>query len=153
MSEIDKITAPTPAFKVYESAWFFTGYSGKRCVCALRLYQPQGADEQGDLPAAIAIFTETANNAEGTSITNRIEALTQSVWGFLRQPEKPPIVIEHYPNRGCHNPSTGVWQFPETFKRVDFEHGEDGSFKKPRWTPISKEAVEILIGQTLETRK
>jgi hypothetical protein len=142
---------PIAAEVVYEGAYLFQGYHGARSVCYLRLYQPSGSPGS-DVPPPVAIFTEVASNT-GTSVTNRIEHLTLSAWEFLQKPEKPLIVIEHYPNRGWHNPSIDKWQFPETFKQVEFDRGEGGSFKAPRWERIEKQEVETLIGQTLETQQ
>jgi hypothetical protein len=141
----------TPADPVYEGAWFYEGYHRCKSVCYLRLYQPRGDHDEHFLPA-VAIFTEVESN-EGTSVTNRIEVLAGSAWEFLLKPEEAPLVIEHYPNHGYHNPHADRWQFPESFDLVEFDRGRDGSFQKPRWKRIQKEEVEALIGRPLETRK
>ena len=141
-----------PTVVIYEGGWFYKGYHGVQSVCCLRLYQPKAADGSLDnpamLPPAVALFTEAHNN-EGTSVTNRIEYLATSVWEYLGKPEKPPVVIENYPNRGFYNSVRDKWQFPESFDLVEFDRQPDGSFEKPRWRRIPRAEAENLIGQSL----
>ena len=139
-----KESEPKPAEVVYDGPWHYRGYHGVKSVCYLRLYQAK-AEQSGARPA-IAIFTELEGNP-GTSVTNKIEVLATLVWEFLRKPAAPPVVIEHYPNRGVHNTYTGRWQFPESFDLVEFDRKPDGSFEKPRWRRTSRQAVEQLLGQ------
>lgn len=137
---------------IYAGGWHYKGYHNTPSVCILRLYQPRAEDGALDtpetLPPAVALFTEAHNN-EGTSITNRIEVLATSAWEYLQKPEKPPIVIEHYLNRGVYNPTRDRWQFPESFDIVEFDRKPDGSFEKPRWRRIPRTEVEKLVGSDL----
>lgn len=133
----------TPAQVIYDGPWHYRGYHGVKSVCYLRLYQPK------EPRPAIAIFTELDQNP-GTSITNRIEVLATLAWEFLQKPTAPPIVIEHYPNRGLHNTHTGRWQFPESFDFVELSRKPDGSFEKPKWRRTSHLTVEQLLGQPLK---
>ncbi|WP_394793838.1 hypothetical protein [Armatimonas sp.] len=80
-------------------------------------------------------------------MTNRIEVLATLAWEFLQKPEKPPVVFEHYPNRGVHNPHTDKWQFPESFDLVAFDRKPDGSFEKPRWRRVPRVQIEKMVGQ------
>lgn len=144
-----------PAVVIYEGGWHYKGYHGTPSICVLRLYQPiktsgqpRAKDKPEDFLPAVALFTEAHNN-EGTSITNRIEVLATSAWEYLGKPEKPPIVIEHYPNRGVYNPTKDKWQFPESFDIVEFDRKQGGSFEKPRWRRIPRTEVEALIGQPI----
>lgn len=138
----------TPAEIIYDGPWHYKGYHGVKSVCYLRLYQPKGLSGQlTQLRPAIAIFTELDSNA-GTSVTNRIEVLATSAWEFLQKPDAAPVVIEHYPNRGVHNPHTNRWQFPEQFDLLEFERKSDGSFMKPRWRRVPRVTIEELTGQT-----
>ena len=130
-----------PAEVVYDGPWHYKGYHGVKSVCYLRLYKPR------EPRPAIAIFTELESN-EGTSITNRIEVLATMAWEFIQKPENPPEVIEHYTNRGVHNPHTDRWQFPEQFDLLEFDRKPDHSFEKPRWRRIPRAAVEQLIEQS-----
>jgi hypothetical protein len=148
----------TPAETVYDGPWHYKGYHGVRSVCYLRLYQPkiqsgQPKESNGqpkETRPAIAIFTELEENS-GTSVTNRIEVLATLAWEFLQKPETPPVVVEHYPNRGVHNTHTDRWQFPESFDIVEFDRKPEGSFEKPRWRRIARAEVEKLIGQPFPT--
>ena len=133
---------PTPSEVIYNGTWHYQGYHGVQSICYLRLYQPP------ESRPAIAIFTELEGNP-GTSVTNRIEVLATLAWEFLQKPEAAPVVIEHYPNRGVHNPHTECWQFPESFDLVEFDRRHDSSFVKPRWRRIPSPEVEKLIGQTI----
>lgn len=153
------MSQPEPAVLIYEGGWHYKGYHGVPSVCVLRLYQPikscgQPQAEDGSLDntetllPAVALFTEAHNN-EGTSITNRIEVLATQAWEYLGKPEKPPIVIEHYPNRGVYNPTRDKWQFPESFDVVEFDRKPDDSFEKPRWRRVSRTAVEELTGHAI----
>lgn len=136
-----------PAEAVYDGLWHYKGYHGVKSVCYLRLYQPKESGEQPpETRPAIAIFTELDSNA-GTSVTNRIEVLATSAWEFLQKPDVAPVVIEHYPNRGVHNPHTNRWQFPEQFDLVEFDRKPDGCFVRPRWRRIPRVTVEELTGQ------
>lgn len=136
-----------PAEIIYDGPWHYKGYHSVKSVCYLRLYQLKESSGQPPEPRpAIAIFTELDSNA-GTSVTNRIEVLATLVWEFLQKPEATPVVIEHYPNRGVHNPHTNRWQFPEQFDLLEFERKSDGSFMKPRWRRVSRVTVEELTGQ------
>ena len=143
-----KIAPSPPAEFTFAGTWFYDGYHGRRSICYLWLYQPRAAESNQPDPPAVAIFTEAASNP-GTSITNRIEILAGSVWGYLGQPDKAPLVIEHYPARGWFNPHNGGWQFPEKFNLVELDRKPDGGFCKPRWKPLKKGEVEALIGQKL----
>ena len=129
---------------VYDGPWYYKGYHGVKSVCYLKLYQPH------EPRPPIVIFTELDSNA-GTSITNRIEVLTTSAWEFLQKPDSAPVVIEHYPNRGGHNPHMDRWQFPEQFDFVEFDRKPDGCFAKPRWRRITRTEVEKLIGSSFPT--
>ena len=131
-----------PAEAVYDGSWHYKGYHGVKSVCYLRLYQPE------ESRPAIAIFTELETNP-GSSITNRIEVLATMVWEFLQRPENPPVVVEHYPNRGVHNTHSDRWQFPEQFDLLEFERKPDGSFEKPRWRRVPRAMIEERIGQPL----
>lgn len=131
---------PVPVEVIYDGPWHYRGYHGVQSVCYLRLYQPP------EPRPAIAIFTELEGNP-GTSVTNRIEVLATLAWEFLRKPATPPVVIEHYPNRGVHNVHTGRWQFPEQFDLLEFDRKPDGSFVKPRWRRVGRATAEELIGQ------
>ena len=146
------MSQPEPALVIYEGGWHYKGYHGTPSICVLRLYQPRAEDGSLDnpetLPPAIALFTEAHNNA-GTSVTNKIEALATSAWEYLGKPEKPPVVVEHYPNRGVYNSVRDKWQFPESFDIVEFDRKQGGSFEKPRWRRIPRTEVEKLIGLTL----
>ncbi len=137
---------------IYEGGWHYKGYHGTPSICVLRLYQPRAEDGTLDnpeaLPPAVALFTEAHNN-EGTSVTNKIEALATQAWEYLGKPEKPPIIIENYPNRGVYNTTKDKWQFPESFDIVEFDRKPDGSFVRPRWRRIPRSEVEKLIGQTI----
>nr|WP_309690243.1 hypothetical protein [Armatimonas sp.] len=148
-----------PTIVIYEGGWHYKGYHGTPSVCVLRLYQPikssgqpraeDGAlDNPETLPHAVALFTEAYNN-EGTSVTNKIEALATSAWEYLGKPEKPPVVIENYPNRGVYNSVRDKWQFPESFDIVEFDRKPDGSFEKPRWRRVGRATAEELIGQPI----
>jgi hypothetical protein len=166
-----KEPALKPTEVIYDGPWHYRGYHGVKSVCYLRLYQPKESNgqpkgqrderlepsEPSEAKPAIAIFTELEGQA-GTSITNRIEALATLAWEFLQasssfqacqKPEAAPVVIEHYKNRGVHNPHTDRWQFPESFDFVEFDRKPDGSFEKPRWRRISRAEVEKLIGRSL----
>ena len=127
---------------IYDGPWHYKGYHGCHSVCYLRLYQPEAHSP------VVAVFTELAANI-GTSVTNKIETLATMAWEFLQQPEVPPVVVEHYPNRGHYNSHFGKWQFPEQFDLLEFSRKPDGSFEKPRWRRVSRESIEALIGQTL----
>nr|WP_309690560.1 hypothetical protein [Armatimonas sp.] len=130
----------TPAEIVYDGPWHYKGYHGVKSVCYLRLYQPKKPRP------AVAIFTELDSNA-GTSVTNRIEVLATLAWEFLQKPEAPPVVVEHYPNRGVYNSHSDRWQFPEQFDLPEFERKTDGSFVKPRWRRVPRATIEKMIGQ------
>ena len=138
----DSMTETNPAEVIYDGSWHYKGYHGGRSVCHLRLLR------LAETGSSVAIFTEIDQNP-GTSITNRIEVLATLVWEFLQKPETPPIIVEHYPNRGVHNPHTDQWQFPEQFDLVEFDRKPDGSFAKPRWRRIPRTEVEKLIGQPI----
>ena len=143
-----KESEPKPAEVVYDGPWHYRGYHGVKSVCYLRLYQPK-AEQSGARPA-IAIFTELDQNP-GTSVTNRIEVLATLAWEFLQKLETAIVVIEHYKNRGVHNPHANRWQFPESFDLVEFLRKSDGCFEKPKWRRTSRLTVEQLLGQPLRT--
>jgi hypothetical protein len=130
----------TPAEFVYEGLWYYKGYGDVKSLCYLDLYQPASPRP------AVALFTEATSNP-GTSITNRIEVLATMVWEYLQKPEKSPLIVEHYPDRGWHNPHTGRWQFPEHFDIMEMDRKSDGSFHKPHWRRVSRRTVEEFIGQ------
>ena len=139
----DSMTETKPAEVVYDGPWHYKGFHGCRSICHLRLLRPveTGPAETGP---AVAIFTEIDQNP-GSSVTNRIEVLATLAWEFLQKPDPPPIIVEHYPNRGVHNTHTGKWQFPEQFDLVEFDRKPDGSFVRPRWRRISRKTVQELI--------
>jgi hypothetical protein len=133
----------TPARLLYEGEWKYTGYHNNTSVCHRRLFAPVEADRP-----LIAIFTELDSNP-GTSVTNRIEHLATMVWQWQERPEHGLTVIEHYPNRGMHNPIKNRWQFPEEFDIVTFEQFDGCRFVRPKWRRVSRQTVEEMIGQCL----
>ena len=116
----------------------YRGYHGCLSRCRLRVYE-----ESGTPP--VVIVTERDDNP-GTSITNRAEYLATAVWQMLERPEAGMVWIEHYEDRALIG---GKPLFKEKFDSVTFTSTSRG-FSDPRWKPISKAEVEILIGQPLE---
>ena len=135
-------TAPTsPARILSEGEWKYRGYHDCPSLCHLRLFAPVEAERP-----LIAIFTELDSN-RGTSVTNRIEVLATMVWQWQERPERGLTVIEHYPNRGMHNPIKNRWQFPEEFDIVTFEQFDGCRFARPKWRRVSRHEVEGMIVQ------
>ena len=130
---------------VRDERFGYEGYHGRPAECWLRLYH-----EIYQRPVAIA--TELSDNP-GTSITNRAAELA-SVVAVLAIREHGDagsslIWIEHYPG----DPNAPVdTVHGEHYSRVEFEYSNSkGAFVDPKWSPITKAAVEDLVGQRLST--
>src|SRR4051794_37814330 len=124
--------------QLVDTTYPFEGYFGCPSLCRLRIY----ADPH---PPTVVVATECPDNP-GTSVTDAAERLAARV---VRQFGLDPdclLWIEHHPDRAHYG---GRPQFPERFDRVEFRRGRDGSFRKPRWSPIARAGVERLIGRTL----
>lgn len=134
-------TDVAPARLLYDGLWQYRGYQGCFSVCHLRLFEPPETQK-----ALIAVFTEMDDNP-GTSVTNCIEHLATMVWHWQEQPPRGLAVVEHYPNRGMHNPTTGRWQIPEEFDFVAFTLCNGRSYTKPRWWRTSRHSIEEWISQ------
>lgn len=143
MSESPEPPKTAPARLLYDGEWKYRGYHDSPSVCHLRLFEPMETDKP-----LVAIFTELDSNP-GTSVTNRIEVLATMVWQYLERPDRGLTVIEHYPNRGMHNPRTGKWQFPEEFDIVTFELSDGCRFARPKWRRVSREEIENTIHQKI----
>lgn len=144
-----RTTESAPAEVLYDGLWTFAGYHGCRSVCRLRLYRPQAPRP------IITIISELADNPgnPGTSVTNRIEHLARTIWVFLGRPEPPPVILEHYGDRGVYNSYRNRWQFPESFDFVELSRKPCGSFHKPLWRRTCRQTVEMLIGQSFQSPK
>ena len=142
MSDATPNASASPARILYDGEWKYRGYHDSPSVCHLRLFEPIETDNP-----LIAVLTELDANP-GTSVTNRIEVLATMVWQWQERPERGLTVIEHYPNRGMHNPRTGRWQFPEEFDIITFEKSDGCRFARPIWRRIPRQIVEEMIGQT-----
>jgi hypothetical protein len=158
MSENDFMDGEVDVFATsifHDNRWHYEGYHGCPSLCHLRIYRPLQPR-----PLYI-VFTEIGSN-QGTSVTNRIEALASDVWRRLptwnkRKSvytplplDKVPIWIEHYPNRGRFNPHTRRWQIPESFDFVEMHQKADGSFVQPKWVHTSRRAVEMILSREFD---
>lgn len=122
-----------------DTRYDYPGYHGSKAHCQLRIY---GGDP--DRPT-IVIVTEAHDNA-GTSITNAAESLATRVCRDFGLDPDTLLWIEHYRDRACFG---GRPQFKERFDLVSFDRAPDGSFRHPEWRPLTKAAVERLIGAIL----
>ena len=103
----------------------YKGFDDCDSVCELRI--------EGN----VICVTEIDENL-GTSITNVTEQLATQVCREKQIKDVTLIWIEHYPE------DTAV-MLDEHFSLVQFNLDINGVFSNPRWTPISKAAVEALL--------
>ncbi len=137
-----------------EELFSFTGLDGSDSRCRLRLFLP--ATESGD-DTYIAVLTDD-RDAEGTNITNAVEALTMDVCRRFNLPAQRTVFIEHHDFRHRLRSQDDPSQ-EETFAQITFAVPETASGRfdysqgqilgAPRWKPIDKQSVEILIGEPL----
>lgn len=144
MSESSEPQKTAPARVLYDGKWKYRGYHDSPSMCHLRLFEPVETYKP-----LIAIFTELDSNP-GTSVTNRIEVLATMAWQWQERPQRGLTVVEHYPNRGMHNPIKNRWQFPEEFDVVTFEQSDGCRFARPKWRRVSRQEIEGMIGQPLQ---
>ena len=137
-----------------EELFSFTGLGGSASRCRLRLFLP--AKESGD-DTYIAVLTDD-QDAGGTNITNAVEALTMDVCRRFNLPAQRTVFIEHHDFRHRLGKNDDPGQ-EETFAQITFAVPETASGRfdysqgqilgAPRWKPIDKQSVEILIGEPL----
>jgi hypothetical protein len=103
----------------------------------------------------VVIATSNEDGGDhGTSITNRAEALADTVKGFLLPVARVEftgeganaIWVEHYPDRGFDRMSRPM--FEESFDIVRFQK-HSGKYTDPSWVRVEKDQVERLIGQPI----
>jgi len=133
--------------------------------CRLRLFQPRERPISASAPV-VALVTEHSEN-EGLSITNGIEVIATAICRRYGLNPQHTILIEHYDDRA----QSDSWEqgfaarLPgrsdgEKFSCVIFEamqtvkgevKSEPAAFRlrRPQWQPLSKSAVEALIGAPL----
>ena len=137
-----------------EELFSFTGLGGSASRCRLRLFLP--ATDSGD-DTYIAVLTDD-QDAEGTNITNAVEALTIDVCRRFNLPAQRTVFIEHHDFRHRLG-SDGDPGREESFAQITFAVPETASGRfdysqgqilgAPRWKSIDKQSVEILVGEPL----
>jgi hypothetical protein len=122
----------------------YEGYFGAPSICRLRVYAAPGRP-------AVAVATELVENP-GTSVTNRADLLattTLCLAAIMFDADPNDIVwIEHY--QGVpHDPMPAFRK--DRYARVYFQWDDrEARFTKPDWRHITREGVEVLIGQSLD---
>ena len=101
----------------------YTGFHGCVCICNLEIIKN------------LVIATELNEN-EGTSITNMAEHLATLICQEFEIEPKHLIWVEHYPTR-----PGGSRQLPASYDLVQFNLDSSGTFRQPRWTPLTSETV------------
>ncbi len=128
---------------IVDEVYEYRGYHGCDSRCRIRIYR-----SQSKLPVIIA--TEEVGQNPGTSITNMAEQIATDVSRIYRLAHEPFVWIEHYDDRS--DPIAlkyGIRRTKgESFDRVEFRR-RGTELSEPDWRPISKEAVEALIGERL----
>ena len=137
-----------------EELFCFTGLDGSASRCRLRLFLP--STDSGD-DTYIAVLTDD-QDAEGTNITNAVEALTIDVCRRCNLPAQRTVFIEHHDFRYRSGTNDEPGQ-EETFAQITFAVPETASGRfdysqgqilgAPRWKSIDKQSVEILVGEPL----
>ncbi len=80
---------------------------------------------------------------QGTSITNRAEIAYSGLCKKYGLNPAKVIFIEHY------YPTDGFID-EDTYSQVSFSIAADGTFSKPNWRHLEKEAIEEWIGEKIE---
>lgn len=133
---------------LYEDTQFpYPGYFNQASDCILHVFQGGGRY------VVVATSNEDGGN-HGTSITNRAEALADTVKEFLLPVARVEFTgeganavwIEHYPDRGFDSRSRPM--FEESFDIVQFQK-HSGKYTNPSWVRVEKDQVERLIGQSI----
>jgi hypothetical protein len=148
--EMLEIPAPAEAMALmYEDGAFpYPGYFNQPSDCILHVYRGAGR--------YVVIATSNEDGGDhGTSVTNRAEALADTVRAFLAPAarveftgkEANAVWVEHYPDRGFDSRSRPM--FEESFDIVRFEK-RDGKYANPSWVRVEKDQMERLVGQKLK---
>ncbi len=119
----------------------FRGYWGGAAVCHIAIYDHAGT--------VVVICTEAPDNP-GTSITNMAEHIATDVARIYQLAQEPFVWIEHYDDRSDPIALKHAIRRTkgESFDRVEFRR-RGTQLSEPDWRPISKAAVEELIGEQL----
>jgi hypothetical protein len=117
--------------KTLDTTWEFEDFNSK---CRLRVYEKP--DE-----LSVAIVTELAGNP-GTTITRAAGYLTAMIYEQINHPLQNLIWIEH------HHAGEGRHEGEESFDRVTFANMPP-LFDHPERRPMTRSAVEELVGQSL----
>ncbi|MFE9769441.1 hypothetical protein ACFYPC_33815 [Streptomyces sp. NPDC005808] len=132
--DLDALSAPR-RLSVDEHMLSVLAPSGHPSTCRLQLFTSAGA-------RPVAVVTQVMG--EGMGLTNAAEAFAGAVWErYCPDEELPPVWVQRHLDSGGTALSTG-------FQRVRFAKARPYRPQQPRWSTITAEQLEALVGARVD---
>ena len=123
-----------PAFDNYMDRYFdFLGQWDTPSRCGLKIIKRKDGK-------TLAIATEIYRQNPGTPVTEWVAPLATQIMQHINETPGTFLFVEHTPDL-----KSKLTFYEETFDKVDFDW-ENDTFTNPRWTRISKEDVDEMMG-------